>query len=175
MSELLCPECASDKILIQKAYTCMDCHTLFCYSCKEIFPSKLSPGEIKVCPTCGRKIKNSSGISKEPTPTEPSYIDNPARKVYNIDFDGTLTLDDKCYDNPKPNYPVIKKTNELYRQGHLIIIWTARWWDNANEVVAWLIKHKVHFHGILMGKGGTDHYVDDKVINVKDFIKNDTN
>lgn len=96
--------------------------------------------------------------------------DNP--KVFNIDFDGTLTTGE-FIDNPEPNLKIVLKSNELYMTGNIIIIWTARWWDEANLVISWLIRNKVKFHGIMMGKGGSDYYVDDKAVQILDFTKGD--
>lgn len=50
----------------------------------------------------------------------------------------------------------------------IIIIWTARWWEHAPDLVSWLIKHRVPYHGIMMGKGGSDCMVDDKAVNWAD-------
>jgi hypothetical protein len=57
---------------------------------------------------------------------------------------------------------MIATVEKLYMSGNIIIIWTARWWKEASWLVAWLIKNQVPFHGIMMGKGGSDCYVDDK-------------
>lgn len=97
-----------------------------------------------------------------------TYKENPDRKVFNVDFDGTLTTGEYTQD-PGPKADVIAKVRDLYMNGHLIIIWTARWWENAPFLVSWLIKHGVPFHGVMMGKGGSDIYVDDKALNVADF------
>jgi len=97
------------------------------------------------------------------------YKDNPNRKVYNIDFDGTLT-DGSCYINLLPNKEVITKVRELYYSGHIILIWSARLWESAPHIAGWCITHGVPFHGLMLGKGGTDVYVDDKAIDDKNFL-----
>lgn len=98
-----------------------------------------------------------------------TYTDNSDRKVYNIDFDGTLT-DGSSYENLVPNLAMTRKVKELYFQGNIIIIWSARFWDTAAIVAGWCIAHDVPFHGLMLGKGGTDYYIDDKAINLKDFL-----
>ena len=98
------------------------------------------------------------------------YVENSNRKVYNIDFDGTLT-DGKSYYNLIPNLNMVQKVRTLYYNGHIIIIWSARLWENASDIAGWCITHKVPFHGLMLGKGGTDYYVDDKAVNLKDFLK----
>lgn len=100
-------------------------------------------------------------------PTE--YVDNPNRKVYNIDFDGTLT-DGSSYTNLIPNNPMIEKVRELYFSGNIIIIHSARLWNDAIKLAAWCTQYGVPFHGLMLAKGGTDCYVDDKAINSKDFL-----
>ena len=100
------------------------------------------------------------------------YIDKTDRKVYNIDFDGTLT-DGLCYENLNPDYEMVQKVKELYYGGNIIIIWSARQWESANIIAGWCIRYNVPFHGLMLGKGGTDCYVDDKAIHSKEFLKED--
>jgi hypothetical protein len=97
------------------------------------------------------------------------YKENPNRKVYNIDFDGTLT-DGQYIPEPIPIQSVIDQVEWLYMTGNIIIIWTARQWNEAPFLVGWLTKFSVPFHGIMMGKGGSDVYLDDKMISIKDFM-----
>ena len=94
------------------------------------------------------------------------------RKVYCFDVDGILTNGEPFWETePTPNIKYIEKLKEFYKSGNIIIIHTARAWEYANLTVGWLIKHKIPFHGIMMQKGGTDYYIDDKAINHKEFIK----
>ncbi len=101
-----------------------------------------------------------------------TYTDNKDRKVYNIDFDGTLT-DGSSYEKLVPNQDMLHKVKELYFAGHIIIIWSARFWNNANIIAGWLLINNVPFHGMMLGKGGTDVYVDDKAIHSEDFLLDD--
>ncbi len=101
-----------------------------------------------------------------------TYTDNDKRRVYNIDFDGTLT-DGTSYENLVPNLGMINKVRKLYFTGSIIIIWSARLWESASDIAGWCITYKVPFHGLMLGKGGTDLYIDDKAINVNDFQGND--
>ncbi len=95
---------------------------------------------------------------------------NNNRRVINWDLDGTLTTGEPFWkEEPKPNAENIGRIRELYRSGNIIIIHTARQWELAPETVAWLIKHKVPFHGIFMAKGGSDCYVDDKSFKPEDL------
>lgn len=88
------------------------------------------------------------------------------RIVYNIDLDGTLTNGEPFWDKePTPNIKNVKYLRELFTGGDIIIIHTARMWEYAPETVGWLIKHRIPFHGVRMGKGGSDCYIDDKSTN----------
>lgn len=97
------------------------------------------------------------------------YKENPNRKVYNIDFDGTITKGhgDHSIDI---NYSVTDKIKELYYSGNILIIWTARQWCDAPFLVSVLIENNIPFHGIRMDKGGSDYYVDDKNIMEEHFF-----
>ena len=92
--------------------------------------------------------------------------------VYNVDLDGTLTNGELFWEiEPTPSFEIIKTVRKIYAAGNIIIIWTARQWEYAPDVVAWLIKHRVPFHGLYMAKGGADFYVDDKNISVLLFAE----
>jgi len=94
------------------------------------------------------------------------------RKVYNVDLDGTLTYNEPWWDvTPKVNPIMRDYIRDLLHNGHIIIIWTARPWNFANETVGWLIANKIQFHGLMMGKGGADYYIDDKAINALELTK----
>lgn len=94
-----------------------------------------------------------------------------------VDVDGTLTLDENRYwvedEECKPNNVVIEEVNELYHEGHTIIIHTARPWSNASGLVGWLEKHGVKYHGIRMNKGSCDLYIDDKSVSHLDLVECD--
>lgn len=124
----------------------------------------------KECSCCG--ALNSPHISwcKFNVENNNQYQDNPDRKVYNIDFDGTLT-DGKSYYDLIPNPKMVYKVRTLYYAGHIIIIHSARLWESASDIAGWCIINNVPFHGLMLGKGGSDYYIDDKAINAIDFIK----
>ena len=99
------------------------------------------------------------------------FNENVKRRVYAIDLDGTLTNGEAFWESePTPNNDAVASLRELYKTGNIIIIWTARQWEFAPETVGWLIKNRIPFHGIYMAKGGSDYYIDDKNMNVLDFV-----
>ena len=102
-----------------------------------------------------------------------TYQENPNRKVFCIDFDGTITADPKgkYSDDPPPDMTMICKVTRMYRKGHIIIIWTARQYNSAPFLVSWLTKYSVPYHGIRMEKGGSDFMVDDKMMSIDEFLK----
>ena len=86
--------------------------------------------------------------------------------VINIDLDGTLTNGEVFWETrPTPNKEMCKYVRKLYySRKYIIIIWTARRWNDAQKTVGWLIENNIPFHGILMEKGATDIYIDDKCV-----------
>jgi hypothetical protein len=92
-----------------------------------------------------------------------TYFDKKNRRVIAVDLDATLTNGENSYIvEPTPQQKHIDIIRALYKKGYIIIIHTARWWEYSCETVAWLIKNRVPFHGIMMGKMGADAYIDDK-------------
>jgi len=69
-----------------------------------------------------------------------------------------------------PDHDVIEAVNDLYKEGHTIIIWTARPWKNAPQLKAFLERYQVRHHGIMMGKGSSDKYVDDKAVMPEEIL-----
>lgn len=98
------------------------------------------------------------------------FNDNGKRMCINVDIDGTLTNGELFWETePTPNLGVIERITELFKQGNIIIIHTARMWKFAPETVAWLTKYQIPYHGLYMQKGGSDWYIDDKSTNVRDL------
>jgi len=69
----------------------------------------------------------------------------------------------------KPNELAIKKVNELYDRSHTIILHTSRLWLDYDATVAWLKKHGVKYHTLIMAKPLGDYYLDDKSIDMEAF------
>ena len=93
-----------------------------------------------------------------------------------VDIDNTICISNGSdYANSKPIIERIEKINELYKQGHKIIYWTARggnsgidWTDKTHsQLAAWGCR----YDEIRMGKPVYDIWVDDKAINSEDFFK----
>lgn len=98
---------------------------------------------------------------------------DPARVF--VDVDRTLTTGDGdpwFVDDglgPEPNDRAIDLVNELYTNGHTIVVWTARPWSVADATAGWLTAHGVRYHGLRMEKGSGDVYLDDKAVDAREL------
>jgi hypothetical protein len=97
--------------------------------------------------------------------------------IYCFDLDNTICITiHNRYEEALPIKERIQIINELYDQGHTIIIETARgcvsgknWWYFTNEQLkSWGVKYHTLRTGV---KWGADFFIDDKAINDKDFFK----
>jgi carbamoyl-phosphate synthase large subunit len=96
--------------------------------------------------------------------------------IYCFDVDGTIcTLtEDFGYEYAQPIDEMVDKVNRLYDEGHTIKIHTARGQTSGIDWEAFTIEQLkewgVKFHEFYYGKPSADFYIDDKGINVKDFL-----
>ena len=94
------------------------------------------------------------------------------RQVYCVDFDNTLTESNVAYwdgERPRPDHDVVESTRNAYYKHHVVIIWTARPWDQAGQIASHLTEWGVPYHGIRCNKGSGDVYIDDKMLSPKEF------
>lgn len=100
-----------------------------------------------------------------------------------FDIDDTICNNkNRDYANAVPIKEVINKINYLYNNGATIKLYTSRGMVSCNGDInkiiiknkdileKWLKKNKVKYHELIFGKPLGDLYVDDKAMNVKDFI-----
>tara|TARA_R100000030_G_scaffold18556_1_gene12861 strand:+ start:21409 stop:21756 length:348 start_codon:yes stop_codon:yes gene_type:complete len=103
--------------------------------------------------------------------------------TYVFDIDGTLcSLTDGNYESAMPFKNRIQMVNDLYHQGHTIILNTARGMGRtknnqelANEMFREITENQlknwgVNYHQLFMGKPAGDTYVDDKGEKDEDFF-----
>jgi capsule biosynthesis phosphatase len=104
--------------------------------------------------------------------------------TYVFDIDGTVCsqVKDGDYLKAKPYKHRIKKINDLYRQGAIIIFNTARgmgrYENNSKKAhesfyeltVKQLNSWGVKYHKLFLGKPSGDIYIDDKGVNDEDFF-----
>jgi histidinol phosphatase-like enzyme len=93
-----------------------------------------------------------------------------------IDIDETIchSPDKRDYSKSTPIQENIDKANKLYDEGHTIVYWTAR---GASTGMDWKIftDHQlfmwgVRYHKLLFNKPLYDLFIDDKNMNVKDWV-----
>tara|TARA_B100001059_G_scaffold236519_1_gene287478 strand:+ start:400 stop:738 length:339 start_codon:yes stop_codon:yes gene_type:complete len=84
------------------------------------------------------------------------------------------------YEAAKPNIKAINKINSLYYKGHYIILFTSRYMGYSNEnpekaynigfkfIKSQLIKWKIKYHKLIMGKPTYDIIIDDKSFDYSD-------
>ena len=97
-------------------------------------------------------------------------------KIYVFDLDGTICSTEKDYHTAKPFKDRIKKVNELYDQGHTVLIDTARGsktgLNHMQMTELQLKRWGVKYHQIRTGvKFFGTHYIDDRGYNAEDFFK----
>lgn len=94
--------------------------------------------------------------------------------IYCFDIDGTLcTNTEGEYDSAEPFADMIEHVNQLFVEGHQILLYTAR---GATTGIDWrettehqLKDWNVSYHQLFMGKPTADIYIDDKAINIADW------
>ena len=99
------------------------------------------------------------------------------KKIICFDIDNVVCVTKgKNYKNAKPNIPGIKKINQLFSNGYMIKLFTARYMGRNNENITkakkqgfkmtkdQLKKWKVNYHKLIFGKPSFDLFVDDKSI-----------
>lgn len=107
-------------------------------------------------------------------------------KKYNriiVDLDNTLcVVENRDFKNAKPIQEVIDKVNEYHAKGYEVIVSTARGQNSCKVPYEmqkkyyelskqWLDNHNVKYDYLDIGyKQNADLYIDDKAINVEDFI-----
>lgn len=93
--------------------------------------------------------------------------------IYCFDLDNTLCKTKGMdYANTQPIQNRIEQVNQLYKQGHMILICTARHqvWDKFTKLQ--LSKWKLQYHSLQIGiKPIADFYIDDRGVSDKDFFK----
>ena len=95
-------------------------------------------------------------------------------KVFCFDLDGTICSENCPYEQAQPMPLIVEKINLLFQQGHTIIIATAR---GAASQTCWreltekqLNEWGVQYHELITSKPYADVYIDNKALDVLEFI-----
>lgn len=107
--------------------------------------------------------------------------------ILTFDIDDTICVHkNRDYENAMPKLEVIHKINKLHNEGYTIRLYTSRGMiscggnvkkaerKNKRTLIAWLNKHNVCYDELIFGKPISDVYIDDKAMNVEEFMKQDT-
>jgi hydroxymethylpyrimidine pyrophosphatase-like HAD family hydrolase len=81
-----------------------------------------------------------------------------------VDMDGTICQELSPFDRPlaKPLAGALDGVNKLVAEGHTVVIWTARGWDQYRVTKKWLDDHGFQYAQILMGKPIANLIIDDR-------------
>lgn len=106
------------------------------------------------------------------------------RIVFDVDDTICSNVRRLSYDKCEPNTEVINKINHLHDDlGFQIVLYTARGMvscggdmerilrKNKDVLEDWLERHDVHYDELVFGKPIADLYVDDRCIDVEDFVQ----
>ena len=95
--------------------------------------------------------------------------------IFCVDIDGVICNNEGLYQDRVPNEAAIARVNRLYDEGHTILMFTGRGsrtkidWRELTEkqLKEWGVKH----HELIMGKPHADWFIDDRAINVRDWLE----
>ena len=110
------------------------------------------------------------------------------KKIYVFDLDDTICFPNhnetdsyKKYGLAEPNWKIISKVNQLKKDGHKIIISTARRMvthngdiqkilDDVGDITKdWLTKNNVSYDELQFGKPYGHYYIDDKAVKLDEI------
>ncbi len=81
-----------------------------------------------------------------------------------IDIDGTVCTEESPFDRPlaRPLPGAVEGVNQLVDEGHTVVFWTGRGWDQYRVTKNWLDDHGFKYAQILMGKPIANLIIDDR-------------
>jgi len=81
-----------------------------------------------------------------------------------IDLDGTLCVEGNKLDRPlaKPFPGAVEALNKILIDGHIVVIWTGRGWDEYKMTEKWLKDNGFKYTQLLMGKPVANLIIDDR-------------
>ena len=90
-----------------------------------------------------------------------------------IDLDGTICSEEKTFSRgmAKPLVGAKKTLDKLKEQGHTIIIYSARSWNEYEMTIKWLNDNQIPYDQVILGKPVGDYWIDDRAVNFKSWSK----
>ena len=94
--------------------------------------------------------------------------------VIMIDIDGTVCEELSPFDRPlaKPIRGAVTAVNKLVKDGHTIVFWSGRGWEQYRVTEKWLRDHKFKYAQLLMGKPIANLIIDDRACRFEGWDKN---
>ena len=85
-------------------------------------------------------------------------------KTIAIDIDGTICTEEKTFERPmaKPLKRAVDALRLLKNNNNIIILWTARGWEQYRMTKTWLEQHGFVYDQLVMGKPIVDLMIDDR-------------
>jgi len=83
-----------------------------------------------------------------------------------IDLDGCICSEEKTFSRSlaKPIPGAKEVLDELKNQGHIIIIYSARSWNEYEMTIQWLKDNQISYDQVILGKPIGDYWIDDRAI-----------
>ncbi|HVB02202.1 MAG TPA: hypothetical protein VNE41_00650 [Chitinophagaceae bacterium] len=90
-----------------------------------------------------------------------------------IDLDGTICSEEKQFSRSlaQPMAGAAEQLDRLYKEGHTLIIYSARGWQEFEMTADWLKRHQIPYHQLVMGKPTGDVWIDDRAIRFEGWEK----
>ena len=97
-----------------------------------------------------------------------------SNKTIFIDIDGTICSEERTFERSlaKPLLGAKEAVNKMYEDGHTIVFWTARGWEQYKITEHWLKENGFKYHQILMGKPQSTIFIDDRARKFEGWDKN---
>jgi hypothetical protein len=81
-----------------------------------------------------------------------------------IDIDGTVCSEESPFDRPlaRPIPGAVEKVNSYKTNGHVVVFWTGRGWDQYRVTKNWLDSHGFRYDQLIMGRPIANLIIDDR-------------
>ncbi len=90
-----------------------------------------------------------------------------------VDLDGTICSEEKTFSRSmaKPIHGAKEALDLLHSQGHTIIIYSARTWNEYEMTIKWLKDHHIPYDQVILGKPVGNYWIDDRALSFTSWEK----
>lgn len=83
-----------------------------------------------------------------------------------VDLDGTICTEEEYHNRilAQPLKKAVSSINKLYNEGHTIIIYSSRSWQQYDMTLEWLKNYGLKYHQLYLGKPIGEVWLDDRAI-----------